>query len=123
VPLEAAEPPKEPALAAVPEDTTQPEYVYLSLVDKVIPRPLHPSAKIPTVAFPAAAPPYDEAVAAVAEPLVHAEYVNLFLVVVPPPVHIPQRPRANMPMVLVPTADPRHEPKLALAAVAFVSDE
>lgn len=97
--------------------------MYLFLVANAVPRPSHPSAKIPTVALPAAAPPYDEAVAAVADPLVHAAYVNLFLVVVPRAVHPPQRPRANIPMVLVPTADPRHEPKSALAALAFVSDE
>jgi len=53
---------------AVPVETTQPEYVYLSrAVDDV---PVHPNANIPTVELPAAAPRQEACDGAVAEEFV-----------------------------------------------------
>ena len=73
VELPAAEPRLDTALAAAPDDTTQPEYVYLSRVVET-PTPLtYPKANIPTVELPVAAPPYDAALAAVADALTQPE--------------------------------------------------
>jgi hypothetical protein len=52
--LDAAEPKPDAALAAVPEEFTQQEYVYLSRVEVNEPPP---KAKMPTVELPAAEPP------------------------------------------------------------------
>jgi hypothetical protein len=49
-----AEPPLDPAVAAVAELTTHPEYVYLSRVATLV--LVNPRAKIPTVLLPAAEP-------------------------------------------------------------------
>ena len=54
VPLEAAEPYREAAVAAPPALTTQPEYVYLSRVVEIA--GAFPNAKMPTVLLPAAEP-------------------------------------------------------------------
>ena len=57
VPLEAAEPPYDAAVAAPPVVTTQPVYVYLSRVLIAELEGPTPSAKMPTVLLPAAEPP------------------------------------------------------------------
>lgn len=62
MPLDAAEPQADAAMAAVPAVTTQPEYVYLSRVVERL--PVLPNAKMPTVLLPAAEPLFDPAVAA-----------------------------------------------------------
>jgi len=53
--LEAAAPAYDTTLAAPPEETTQPEYVYLSRVVIAELQP-NPKANIPLVEFPAADP-------------------------------------------------------------------
>ena len=67
VPLDAAEPPLDAAVAAPPAATTQPEYVYLSRVATRLKQAFNPNAKIPTVLLPAADPLPEAVVAAVAE--------------------------------------------------------
>ena len=61
VPLPAAEPPYEAAVAAPAAATVQPEYVYLLRVVVATPE-VRPSAKIPMVLLPAAALEHDVAV-------------------------------------------------------------
>ena len=62
VPLDAAEPKADAAVAAPPALTTSPEYVYLL---RVVTLPTaHPKAKIPTVLLPAAEPLLEQVVAA-----------------------------------------------------------
>ena len=56
VPLEAAEPQNELAVAAPPAATTHPEYVYLLRVVEPTQGLVLPNAKIPTVLLPAAEP-------------------------------------------------------------------
>jgi hypothetical protein len=67
--LPVAEPPIALELADVPEETTQPEYVYLSLVDVLV--VVNPKANMPLVEFPVAVPQEFDAVADVAEETVH----------------------------------------------------
>lgn len=55
VPLPAAEPPSDAAVAAPPEETTHPEYVYLLRVVSRVPLEI-PNAKMPTTLLPAAEP-------------------------------------------------------------------
>ena len=72
IPIEqfpAAPDPKETALDAVAEETTQPEYVYFSLV--VDAHPVIPRAKMPSVLFPAAVPELEATFDDVAEVLEH----------------------------------------------------
>jgi len=98
--LEAAEPAYDAALAAPPEETTQPEYVYLSRV--FAGQGVPPKANIPTVEFPVADPRYDAALAAVAVAFTSPEYVYLFRVVeIAPETY----PKAKIPTVAVPVAD------------------
>ena len=93
VELPAADPRKDAALAAAPDDTTQPEYVYLS---RVVEAPdAYPSANIPTVELPAAEPLEDAALAAVADAFTHPENVYLLRVVEAGDEH----PKANIPTV------------------------
>ena len=68
VELPAAEPQLDATVAAVADPLTQPEYVYFSRLDKLL-----PMAKIPNVEFPAADPPHICAVDAVAVAFVSPE--------------------------------------------------
>ena len=72
VPLDAAEPKRDAAVAAPPALTTSPEYVYLS---RVVTQPpgVPPNANIPTVLLPAAEPAVELVVAAVAPATVQPE--------------------------------------------------
>ena len=90
VALPAAEPDCEAALAAAPDDTTQPEYVYLSRVVELLPK-----LNIPTVELPAAEPDCEAALAAVAVALTQLENVYLLRVVEATVVY----PNANIPTV------------------------
>ena len=95
VELPAAEPKLEATLAAAPEDTVHPEYVYLSrfaVLDELLGCP---NAKIPTLAVPAAAPRYEAELAAVADDTTQPENVYLSRVVDGTVVY----PNANMPTV------------------------
>jgi hypothetical protein len=80
VPLDAAEPEHDAAVAAPPALTTQPEYVYLSRV-ATRPQFVNPNANIPTVLFPAAEPQIDATVAAPPALTTQPEYVYLLRVV------------------------------------------
>ena len=105
VPLEAAAPLRDAALAAVATALVHPENVYLLRVVEAV--PVFPKAKIPTVEFPAADPQRDAELAAVADALVQPEYVYLLRVVEllkqqPEPAY----PRAKIPTVALPVADP-----------------
>ena len=71
VALPAADPYLFAAVAAAPDDTTQPEYVYLSRVVEAL--GVAPKANMPTVELPAAAPLRDAALAAVAELFIQPE--------------------------------------------------
>lgn len=71
VPLEAAAPLLDVALAAVATALTSPEYVYLFLVAEL--GLVDPRAKIPRVALPAAAPAVDAVLDAVAAALTQPE--------------------------------------------------
>jgi hypothetical protein len=92
--LPAAEPKREPTVAAPPALTTQPEYVYLLRV-VTPPPPTHPNAKMPTVQFPAAEPLDEAAVAALPALTAQLEKVYLSRVVTRTVVN----PSANIPTV------------------------
>lgn len=75
------------------------------------------------VPLDAAAPPRLAALAAVAEAFVSEEYVYLSRVVVRDEEQTIVPPRAKIPLVLFPDADPCHEFALEAVADALVSQE
>lgn len=75
------------------------------------------------VPLDAAAPPRLAALAAVAEAFVSEEYVYLFRVVVLAEAQTADAPRAKIPLVLFPDADPCQEFALEAVVDAFVSEE
>lgn len=97
---EAAEPELEFALARPTPVAVevQQAYVYLFRVFT-----LHPSENNPLVLLPVAEPPDSGPDAAVADVDVQVAYVYLFLVIVHNPTVVP---KANIPLVLLPAADP-----------------
>jgi len=109
----AADPCADAAVAPVPKDTlVQDAYVYLSRLDVRL--LANPKAKKPTVLLPTAEP---LAVAQVAAPtplevLAQEAYVYLLRVVVRPQQGL-SLPRAKIPLVLFPAAEPKRDAALA----------
>jgi hypothetical protein len=82
----------------------QAAYVNLFLIHVGAQYKAIPKENIPTVKFPTAAPPEEALDAEAADPFVQDEYVYLLRVVEPVPLTFP---RANMPILLLPAAEPR----------------